>query len=169
MRGRGKAAIMAAGMRRIRLAAICLICLVPVACGGSSGGGSSDRQQIQQVFASLQSSLAQGDYAGACRSLSQREQATVVSAVQRAGLSAGDCAGAFSALIKRAGMSKARLAQAFGGARAPKIRSVSVHGNQATVTYTATGNGSSFTETDALVREGGAWKADHTISRHNGG
>lgn len=160
---------MASGMRRIRLAAVCLICLVPVACGGSSGGGSSDRQQIQQMFASLQTSMAHGDYAGACRSLSQREQATVVSAVQRAGLGAGDCAGAFSALIKRAGVSKSRLAQAFGGAHAPDIHSVSVHGNQATVTYTATGNGSTFTETDALVREGGTWKADHTISRRNGG
>lgn len=159
---------MAFGMRRIRLAALCLLCLVPVACGGSSGG-TSDRQQIQHMFASMQSAMAQGDYSGACRWLSQREQGTVVSGAKRAGLSVTDCAGAFSALIKRAGVSKAQLAKAFGGGQAPRIKSVSVHGNQATVTYTATDNGQTFTETDAVVKQGGAWKADRTISRHNGG
>jgi hypothetical protein len=160
---------MTIGMRAtLCLATVCLLCLGLVACGGSSGTGSSNRQQIQHMFASMESSMAQGDYAGACNWLSEREQATVVSGAKQAGLSAADCAGAFSALIKTAGVSKAQLTQAFGGGQAPKIQSLSVHGNQATVTYTASDNGKAFTETDSLVREGGSWKADRTISRHNG-
>ena len=170
---RRDAAIITIGMRAtLRLAAVCLLCLGVVACGGSSGGSSaantSNRQQIQHMFVSIESAMAQGDYASACRWLSKREQAGVVAGVKRVGLSASDCAGAFSMLIKSAGVSKAQLAKAFGGGRGPTIQAVSVHGNQATVTYTATDNGKTFTETDALVREGGTWKADRTISRHNG-
>ena len=164
-----KAAIMTTGMRAtLRPAAVCLLCLGLAACGGSSSS-SSNRQQIEHVITSMESAMAKGDYAGACGSLSQREQARFVTAAKRAGLKVSDCAGAFSALIRTAGVSKAQLAKAFGGGQAPKITSVSVHGNQATITYTATENGKTFTETDGLVREGGTWKADHTISRHNGG
>ncbi len=152
----------------LRLATVCLLCLGVVACGGSSSG-SSNRQQIQHMFASMESAMAQGNYAGACQWLSRREQTTFVTGAKHAGLSASDCAGAFSALIKTAGVSKAQLAQAFGGGQSPQIKSLSVHGDQATVTYTAKDNGKTFSETDALVREGGTWKADRTISRHNGG
>ena len=131
---------MTTGMRAtLSPAAVCLLCLGLAACGGSSSS-SSNRQQIEHVITSMESAMAKGDYAGA-----------------------------FSALIRTAGVSKAQLAKAFGGGQAPKITSVSVHGNQATITYTATENGKTFTETDGLVREGGTWKADHTISRHNGG
>jgi hypothetical protein len=151
----------------VRLATACLLCLGVVACGGSSG--SSDREQIQHMFASMESAMAQGNYGGACQWLSRREQATFVSGAKRAGLKASDCAGAFSALIKTAGVSKAQLAKAFGGGQAPQIRTLSVKGDRATVTYIAKDNGKPFTETDALVREDGSWKADRTISRHNGG
>jgi hypothetical protein len=158
---------MSAGMRApVRLGTICLLCLGLVACGGSSHN-SSNRQQIQHMFASMESAMAHGDYPGACRWLSQREQTKIVSGAKQAGLRASDCAGAFSALIKTAGVSKAQLAQAFGNS-APKIRSLSVHGDQATVTYTDKDNGKTFTETDALVKENGKWRADRTISRHNG-
>lgn len=150
------------------LLAVGLLCLGLAACGGSGGGKSSNTQQIQHLFASMESAMANGNYAGACDWLSRREQANVVSGAKHAGLSATDCAGAFSALIKTAGVSKAELAKAFGAGQAPKIKSVSVHGNQATVTYTATDNGKTFTETDGLVREGGTWRADRTISRHDG-
>ena len=104
----------------------------------------------------MQSSMAKGDYAGACKWLSQREQSTVVAGAKQAGLKATDCAGAFLALIKSAGVSKAELAKAFGGSQTPNIKSVSVKGNQATVTYTATDNGQTFTETDGLVKEDGS-------------
>jgi hypothetical protein len=106
-----------------------LLCLAVVACGESSNSGSSNTEQIQHVFASMQSAMANGDYAGACQSLSQREQTAVVSGAKQAGLSASDCAGAFSALIKRTGVTKAQLARAFGGGQAPKIKSISVNGN----------------------------------------
>jgi hypothetical protein len=162
-------AIMTTGMRTaLRLAALSVLCLGIVACGGSGGGKSSNREQIQQMFASMESAMAKGDYTGACQSLSEREQGEVVSGAKQAGLSASDCAGAFSALIKTAGVSKAQLAKAFGGGEAPKIKSLSVHGDQATVTYTATDNGKPFTETDALVKQNGSWKADRTIRRSGG-
>ncbi|MBV9606253.1 MAG: hypothetical protein JO027_14150 [Solirubrobacterales bacterium] len=161
---------MTAGMRAaVRPALTGLLCVGLAACGGSGGGNSSPTQQIQHVFASMQSAMAQGDYASACQSLSQREQATVVSGAKQAGLKASDCAGAFSALIKTAGVTKAQLARAFGGGQAPKIKSVSINGNHAIVTYIATDSGKTFTETDALVKEGGSWKADRTISRRSGG
>ena len=159
---------MIAGMRAsLCLATVCVLCLGLAACGGSSGGGS-DRQQIQHLFASLESDLAQGNYAGACGWITQREQATIVSAAKQAGLSASDCAGAFTALIKTAGVTMAQVAQAFGGGQAPKIKSLSVHGNQATVSYTAIESGKTTTETDALVKQNGTWKADRAISRSNG-
>jgi hypothetical protein len=152
----------------IRIACGCLVCLALAACGGSSGdSASSNKQAITHMFVAMQSAMAKGDYAGACGWLSQHQQSSIVSGATKAGLKASDCAGAFRALISTAGVSKAQLAQAFGGS-APKIRSLSVHGNQATVTYTDTDNGKAFTETDALVKENGDWRADRTISRHNG-
>lgn len=166
--GHRDAAIMLSGMRAtLRLATICLLCLGLAACGGSSGGGS-DRQQIQQLFDSIESDLAHGNYAGACGAITQREQATLVSAAKQAGLSASDCAGAFTALTKAAGVTPAQIAQAFGGGQAPKIKSLSVHGDQATVTITAIENGKTTTETDALVKQDGAWKADRALSRSGG-
>jgi hypothetical protein len=119
------------------------------------------------MFVAMQSAMAKGDYAGACQWFSHRQQSSIVRGAKKAGLSASDCAGAFRALISTAGVSKAQLAQAFGSS-APKIRSLSVHGNQATVTYTDSDNGKTFTETDGLVKENGDWRADRTISRHNG-
>jgi hypothetical protein len=151
----------------LRIGCTCLLCLALAACGSSSRG-SSDRQQITQVFTGLESAMAKGDYAGACARLSHRQQSNVVSGAKRLGLSVSDCAGAFSALIQRAGVSKAQLAKAFGAGQAPKVRSVVIHGNQATVTYSAASGGQTFTETDGLVKENGAWKADRTINRHNG-
>jgi hypothetical protein len=151
------------------LATVCLLCFGLSACGGSGGSSKeSNRQQITHTFVAMQSAMARGDYPAACGWLSHRQQSTIVSGAQKAGLKASDCAGAFRALISTAGVSKAQLAKAFGG-QAPKISSLSVKGNQATVTYTAIDNGQKFTETDALVKEDGAWKADRTISRHNDG
>jgi hypothetical protein len=149
----------------IRIACGCLVCLALVACGGSSA--SSNKQAITHMFLAMQSAMAKGDYAGACQWFSQRQQSSIVTGAKKAGLKASDCAGAFHALISTAGVSKAQLAQAFGSS-APKIRSLSVNGNQATVTYTDKDNGKTFTETDALVKENGNWRADRTISRHNG-
>ena len=117
----------------------------------------------------MQSAMARGDYAGACNWLSRHQQAAIEAGATKTGLKASTCASAFSALINTAGVSRAQLAKAFGGRALPKIRSLSVHGDKATVTYTATDNGQAFTETDGLVRENGTWKADRTISRHNGG
>jgi hypothetical protein len=161
---------MTSGMRAaLCLATVCLVCLGLAACGGSGGSSAaSNRQQITHMFVAMQSAMAKGDYAGACQWLSQRQQSSIVTGAKKSGLKASDCAGSFRALIGTAGVSKAQLAQAFGG-QAPKITSLSVKGDQATVTYTATDNGKKFTETDALVKQNGAWKADRTISRHDGG
>jgi len=166
---RGYSETMSTGMRAtVRLAAVCLLCLGLAACGGSGNSSTaSTRQQISHMFVAMQSAMARGDYPGACQWLSQRQQSAIVAGAKKAGLKASDCAGAFRALIITAGVSKAELAQAFGG-QAPKISKLSVNGNQATVTYTATDNGKTFTETDGLVKENGTWKADRTISRHNG-
>lgn len=152
----------------IRIACGCLVCLALAACGGSSGdSASSNKQAITHMFLAMQSAMARGDYSGACSWLSQRQQSSIVTGAKKAGLNASDCAGAFRALISTAGVSKAQLAQAFGNS-APKIRSLSIHGNQATVTYTDKDNGKTFTETDGLVKENGKWRADRTISHHNG-
>lgn len=142
-----------------------VVCLALAACGGSSA--SSNKQAVTHMFVAMQSAMAKGDYAGACRWFSHRQQSSIVTGAKNAGLPASDCPGAFRALISTAGVSKAQLAQAFGSG-APKIRSLSVHGNQATVTYTDTDNGKTFTETDGLIKENGGWRADRTISRHNG-
>src|SRR5579871_262896 len=133
---------MITGMRAtFCLATVCVLCLALAACGGSSSGSSSNRQQIQHLFASMESDLAQGNYAGACGWVTQRAQATIVSAAKQAGLSVSDCGGAFTALVKTAGVSKAQVAQAFGSGQVPKIKSLSVHGDKATVTITAIENG----------------------------
>ncbi|HJS95827.1 MAG TPA: hypothetical protein VJ741_16300 [Solirubrobacteraceae bacterium] len=142
-----------------------VVCLALAACGGSSA--SSNKQAVTHMFTAMQSAMAKGDYAGACQWFSHRQQSSIVTGAKKAGLHASDCAGAFRALISTAGVSKAQLAQAFGSS-APKIRSLSVHGDQATVTYTDTDNGKTFTETDALIKENGGWRADRTISRRNG-
>jgi hypothetical protein len=149
----------------IRILYACLISVAVCACGSSSSSGSSDRAQIEHVFVALEASMAKGDYTGACNQLSSHQQSVVVSGAKQAGVSASDCPGAFSALIKKAGVSKAQLAQAFGAGGAFKFHSVLIHGNQATVSYTTTTGGKTFNETDALVKENGAWKADRTISR----
>ena len=153
------------GMRR-RLACLCLLCLAVAACGGSSGGGTSDRTQITNMFSALDSAMARGDYPAACAHFSQREQSRLVAGAKKAGLrGVSSCSDAFAQLIKETGITRSQLAQTFAGSSVPKIQSLSVHGNRATVTYTNTVQGKPYTETDALVREGGSWRADRTVKR----
>ncbi len=69
-----------------------------------------------------------------------------------------------------ASTSKAQVAQAFGASGIQrKLDSVSIHGNQATVTFTETEKGQRSVETDALVREGGQWRADRVLKRSQSG
>jgi hypothetical protein len=162
-------AIIGRGMSAaLRLVCLCLVCATVAGCGGGSSGGasSSDRQAITQMFKTISSALARADYGAACDRLSTRQQATIVAGTQKAGLSATTCAEAFAALIKATGVSPAQLAQTFGGSTGtPQIHSITVHGDQATVSYTETADGHTFNETDALVRQDGEWKADRIIHR----
>lgn len=153
----------------IRVTSVCLVCVALAACGGGGSNAGSDRQQIASIFSSVDKAMANGDYAGACARFSSHQQATIVAGANRSGLKVTTCAAALSMLIKRTGITRAQLAQTFGGGAAPKVQSVSVHGNQATVTYTETSHGQRYVETDALVREGGQWKADRILKRRASG
>jgi hypothetical protein len=117
----------------------------------------------------IDTAMAHGDYVTACQHFSHHQQAVIVAGARRAGLRASSCAGAITSLIKTTGITRAQLAQTFGGGGAAKVRSVSVHGDQASVTYTDKIAGHTFTETDALVREGGQWRADRIIKRSASG
>lgn len=148
-----------------RLFCACLTCALLAGCGGSGGSGSSNQQQIQSVFSAVDSAMARGDYTAACSHFSARQEGNIAAGARKAGLNVNSCAGALTALIKATGITRTQLAQTFGGAATPKLKSVSVHGNQATVTFTDSVNGHPYIETDALVREGGEWKADRIIKR----
>lgn len=152
-----------------RLMCVCALCAFLAACGGSGGGAGSDRQQIQQMFSSVDTQMAKGDYASACSYFSQRQQANITAGARKAGLKVSSCAEALMALIKVTGITRAQLAQTFGGAAAPKLDTVSVRGNQATVTFTDSVGGHPYKETDVLVRENGQWKADRIVKRTNTG
>jgi len=147
----------------------CLACALLAGCGGSGSSSSSNQQQIASVFSAVDTAMARGNYAGACSHFSARQQANIAAGARKAGLKVTSCAGALTALIKVTGITRAQLAQTFGGAATPKVRSVSVHGNQATVTFTDSVNGHAYTETDALVREDGEWKADRILKRTQAG
>jgi len=119
-----------------------------------------------KMFSALEGAMARGDYATACAHFSRRQQSQIVAGAKKAGLSSvSSCSDAFARLIKETGITRAQLAQTFGGSSVPKIQSLSVHGDQATVTYTNTFEGKTYTETDALVREDGSWKADRAVKR----
>jgi hypothetical protein len=150
----------------LHVVAACLVCAALAACGGSGSSGSSDRQQIEGMFSSVDKAMANGDYTGACAHFSSHQQATIVAGANRAGLKVTSCAGAFTTLIKETGITRTQLAQTFGGVGAPKVQSVSVRGDKATVTYTTLTQGKKYVETDALVREDGQWKADRIIKRN---
>lgn len=149
----------------IRLTCACLACLAIAACGGSGGSGGSDRQQITNLYSSVFAAMAHGDYAKACSYFTAREQAKVVAGAQRAGLKASSCAETFTVLAKQAGVTRAQLAQTFGAGHTGKVHSISIHGNNATITFTDSSGGQTYTETDALVRQDGKWKADRIIRR----
>jgi hypothetical protein len=118
------------------------------------------------MFSGLESAIAHGHYATACNHFSEREQSQIVAGATKAGLtSVSSCSDAFAHLIKETGITRAQLAQAFGGNTVPKIKSLAVHGDQATVTYAGAFQGKPYTETDALVREDGSWRADRTVKR----
>ena len=121
------------------------------------------------MFSSVDTEMAHGDYTSACNRFSARQQANIAAGARTAGLNVNSCAGALTALIKQSGITRAQLAQAFGGAATPKLQKVDVHGNQATVTFSDSVGGKAYTETDALVRENGQWKADRIIKRTNAG
>jgi hypothetical protein len=148
---------------RPRLICVGLACSVLAACGGS--GVTSDREQIMSLFSGLYSAMEHGDYATACGYLSQRQQDNVVSSARRVGLDVSSCANGLTSLLKKAGISRAQVAQALGAGPARKVKSISVHDNQATVTFTETANGQTYVETDALVRQGGRWRADQILKR----
>ncbi len=148
-----------------RLAFLCLLCGAVAACGGG-GSSASNRTQIMNMFSGLESAMAHGHYATACNHFSAHEQSQIVAGAKKAGLSSvSTCSDAFGQLIKETGITRAQLAQAFGGDTVPKIKSLSVHGDQATVTYTTAFQGKPYTETDVLVREDGSWRADRTVKR----
>lgn len=152
-----------------RLFCVCLACVCLAACGGSGNGGS-DRQQIMNLFNGMYTAMARGDFASACGYLSERQQNDVVTGARRAGLDASSCAGALTSVLKQTGVSRAQLAQAFGASGIKrKVDSISVHGDQATVTFTETSRGQRYVETDALVREGGKWRADRIVKRSQSG
>jgi hypothetical protein len=152
------------------VACLCLACLALAACGGSGGSAGSDRQQIENVYKSTFAAMARGDYATACSYFTAREQASVVASAHRVGLNVSSCAGMFTALTTKYGVSRAQLAKTFGAAgKSGKVSSVSIHGDNATAKFTGTTNGKTYTETDALVRQGGKWKADRIISRSPSG
>jgi hypothetical protein len=151
-----------------RIMCVCSVCALLAGCGGSGGGGS-DRQQIEKMFSSVDTEMAKGDYASACNYFSQRQQSNIATGARKAGLNVSSCAGALTALIKATGITRAQLAQSFGGAATPKLQTVDVQGNQATVTFTDSIGGHPYKETDALVRENGQWKADRIIKRTNTG
>jgi hypothetical protein len=102
------------------------------------GNSASDRAQIVNMFSGLESAMARGHYATACNHFSERERSQIVAGAKKAGLSSvSTCSDAFAQLIKETGITRAQLAQAFGGNGVPKIKSLSVHGDQATVMYTS--------------------------------
>jgi hypothetical protein len=150
-----------------RVICVCLGCSVLAACGGSS---TSNRQQIESLFNGMYTAFAKGDYTTVCSDLSQRQRNNIVAGARRAGMSVSSCTDAFNALLKQAGISKAQIAQAYGASGITrKLDSISVHGNQATVTFTESDKGQSSVETDALVREGGQWRADRIVKRSQAG
>jgi hypothetical protein len=157
----------------LRLACAGLACLVLASCGGGGGSGGStgsDRQQITNLYKATFAALARGDYAAACSYFTAKEQAKVVTDAHRVGLQASSCADTFTALINKYKVPRSALAKTFGAAgKIVKVRSISIHGDKATVTFTSTSGGQSYTETDALVREGGKWKADRILKRSQSG
>ena len=148
---------------------LCLLCVALAACGGSGSSATSDRQQIANVFPTAFAAMARGDYSTACSYFSAGEQAKVVAGAKQAGLKASTCAETFTALIDRYHVTKAQLAQTFTNGRVGMVHSISIHGDKATATFTDTSGGKTYTETDALVREGGKWKADHIVKRSQSG
>lgn len=149
----------------LSVVAACLACAALAACGASGSSASSDRRQIESMFSSVDRAMANGDYAAACGHFSSHQWGAIVAGAKRAGLNVSTCPAALTAVIKATGMSRAQLAQTFGSMGTPRMQSVSVHGDQATVTYTTKAAGRAYTETDALVREDGQWKADRIIKR----
>ena len=150
----------------LRLLGIALTCLAVAACGGSGGSGGSDRQQIVDVFNGMFAAMQHGDYGRVCGYLSQRQQNNLVAGARHAGLTASSCTDALTTLVKQSGVTRAQLAQAFGAsATKRKVDSISVHGKQATATFTEMTGGHTYLETDSLVREGGRWRADRILKR----
>jgi hypothetical protein len=150
-----------------RLLCACLVCAVLAGCGSSAG---SNRQQITNLFNRMYTAMTHGDFGTACGYLSERQQSNVVAGARNAGVNVSSCAGALTAILKDAGVTRAQLAQAFGAAGITRrLDSVSVHGDQATVTFTESEHGQSYVETDALVRQGGQWKADRILKRSKAG
>lgn len=154
----------------LRLAGVCLACLTLAACGGSSSSAGSDQQQIANLYKATFAAMARGDYATACSDFTTREQAMVVASAQRVGLNASSCAGVFTALTTKYGVTRAELSKTFGAAgKIGKVSAISIHGDNATATFTGTTGGKTYTETDALVRQGGKWKADRILKRSQSG
>lgn len=150
----------------IRLLCACLVCACVAACGGSgSHPAGSDRQQIVGLFNGLYTSMEHGDYTTACGYLSQRQQDNVVASARKAGLSVSSCANGLTAIFKAAGLSRSQIANIFSSGPNRKINSISVRGDQATVVFTESASGHTYVETDALVREGGRWRADRILKR----
>ena len=122
------------------------------------------------MFSSVDTEMAKGDYASACYYFSQRQQSNIAAGARKAGLNV-------NVVRRRAHRADqgdrdhARPARADVRRREPRrsSSSVVVHGNQATVTFTDSISGHPYTETDALVREDGQWKADRILKRTNTG
>lgn len=141
----------------------CLACIAGLAmslaaCGG---GGSSNAQQIRQLYTGAISALAHKNWSQVCSDMTREQQTQVVARARSSRLSASTCPQALTK-VAAADPSWAASVRLLNNAIKLKVQSVSVHGNQASARVAASYHGKTSVGSQSFVRQNGRWLLNRT-------
>lgn len=139
---------------RTVLATSAMAASVAMLVSGCGGGGSSDAQQIRQLYPSMSSAMHQGNWSDVCSDVSYERQSQWVAQAQSAGIEATSCSQALTKTFAGSPGIVQSLAVDPDGLSFT-LRSLAVHGNTATGRLEANGR---FDGLVSFVREGGRWR-----------
>lgn len=140
------------------LAGIAGVAMLLAACGS---GGSSDAQQIRQLYTGAISALGHSKWSQVCSDMTETQRTRIIAGAHSSGLSAGTCPQALTK-VAAADPSWTASVRLLNNGLKLKVQSVAVHGNQATARIAASYRGKTSVGNQTFVRQGGRWLLNRT-------
>ena len=131
-----------------------LLAVAVLGVGLAGCGGGDARAEVEQAFKGYQTALLARDFPTACGYNAPESTQKLIASVATQGIQASTCEEALAEIYAESGA--AEFADTIG--RTYAIQDVQVDGDEATITWTATVDGSPDSATIGMRRIDGGWK-----------